>query len=209
MSRNWSPGCVVCAGQPVTVTSPPVITAAARNGAALDRSGSIAVSSARMGPGATTQRFGSLSSTWTPRSRSIATDMSRCGWDGTGFPSCRRSTPSSYRAPASSSADTNWLEPDASSVTLPPRTEPVPETVYGIRPVPRVVDLYAEGPQGAEDDIHRALPGVRVAVERDHTVGQRGDRWDEAHHGAGQAAVDVRRALERAGGDGDRRTARR
>src|SRR5690242_6790159 len=46
------------------------------------------------------------------------------------------STPSSYRAPASSSADTNWLDPDASSVTVPPRTAPVPDTEYGIRPVP-------------------------------------------------------------------------
>ncbi len=41
--------------------------AAARNGAALDRSGSIATSTARTGPGATRHRSGSASSTSTPR----------------------------------------------------------------------------------------------------------------------------------------------
>ena len=39
---GWSPACVVCGGQPATVTCPPVTRAAARNGAALDRSGSTA-----------------------------------------------------------------------------------------------------------------------------------------------------------------------
>src|SRR5206468_3167051 len=39
--RSWSPGWVVAAGQPGTVTAPPVTSAAARNGAAPDRSGSI------------------------------------------------------------------------------------------------------------------------------------------------------------------------
>jgi hypothetical protein len=69
------------------VTSPPVTAAAARNTAALDRSGSTTQSRARIGPGATRQAFGSESSTSTPASRSIATVMSMCGSDGTGLPS--------------------------------------------------------------------------------------------------------------------------
>ena len=46
-----APGCVECAGHPVTETEPPAIIAAARNGAALDRSGSIATSLPRIGAG--------------------------------------------------------------------------------------------------------------------------------------------------------------
>ena len=40
-----------------------------------------------IGPGETRQVFGSASSTSTPASRSIATVISMCGSDGTGFPS--------------------------------------------------------------------------------------------------------------------------
>ena len=46
-----APGWVECAGQPVTETEPPAIMAAARNGAALERSGSIATSFAADGTG--------------------------------------------------------------------------------------------------------------------------------------------------------------
>ena len=51
MSRRTSPGCVVDCGQPSTETDPPVTTAAARNGAALLRSGSTSVSSGGDGSG--------------------------------------------------------------------------------------------------------------------------------------------------------------
>ena len=54
-----------------------------------------------------------------------------CGCEGTGGPSWRTSTPSSYAAPESSSAETNWLEAEASITTVPPRTRPVPDTVKG------------------------------------------------------------------------------
>ena len=91
---------------------------------------------ARTGPGATRHRFGSSSSTSTPCSRSACTVMSMCGRDGTGLPSWRTSTPSSYAAPASSSAETNWLEAEASMTTWPPRTEPRPRTVNGSVPRP-------------------------------------------------------------------------
>src|SRR3712207_8308071 len=49
------PGWVVSAGQSRTVTRPPVTSAAARNGAALERSGSSTSSRAATGPGETRQ----------------------------------------------------------------------------------------------------------------------------------------------------------
>ena len=132
-SRRTSPACVVDRGQSRTVTLPPVVAASARNGAALDRSGSIRWSTGSTGPGATRHRLGSASSTSTPCSRSMATVMSRWGCDGTGLPSWSTSTPWSKRAPASSRAETNWLDPEASSTTLPPGTCPAPPTVNGRR----------------------------------------------------------------------------
>ncbi len=131
MGRSRSPAWVVDRGHRLTVTWPPVTAPAARNGAALERSGSIATSTARTGPGRTTQRSGSSSSTVTPCSRRAATVMSMWGREGTGPPRCRTSTPWSYLAPASSSAETNWLEADASMTTLPPGTRPFPSTVNG------------------------------------------------------------------------------
>ena len=52
-----SAGCVLTDGQPATRTIPPLTTAAARNGTALDRSGSITQCRAAIGPGATRQRL--------------------------------------------------------------------------------------------------------------------------------------------------------
>ena len=80
-----------------TTTVPPVTAASARNGAALDRSGSIVSSTApRPGPGATAQRFGVARRRPRRRApRSIATVISMWGRDGTGLPSWRTSTPSS------------------------------------------------------------------------------------------------------------------
>ena len=95
ISRSASPACVVLVGQSRTVTVPPLSAASARNGAALERSGSIRWSTARTGPGATDQRFGEESSTSTPCVRSIAVVMSMWGCEGTGLPSWRTSTPCS------------------------------------------------------------------------------------------------------------------
>ena len=94
-SRSASPAWVVAAGQSRTVTVPPVTAASPRNGAALERSGSMTWSTGLTIPGATAQRLASLSSTSTPCSRSIATVMSMWGSEGTGLPSWRTSTPSS------------------------------------------------------------------------------------------------------------------
>ncbi len=82
--RSPSPGWVLAAGQPGTVTVPPVSSAAARNGAALDRSGSITRSRARSTPGWTRHTSAPSSSTLPPDSRTIATDMAMCGSDGSG-----------------------------------------------------------------------------------------------------------------------------
>ena len=99
------------------MTDPPVVAARARKGAAFERSGSISVSSAAIGPGETCQRFGSASSTSTPWRRSREIVISMCGIDGTGLPSCSTSTPLSYLAPASSSAETNCEDADALMTT--------------------------------------------------------------------------------------------
>ena len=53
-----------------------------------------------------------------------------------------------------------------------------------------VVDVDAEPAQGVEDPGHRPGAGVRVAVEGDRSLREGGHRRDEAHHRAGQAAVD-------------------
>ena len=95
-----SPGWVVPWGQPGTVTRPPVTSAAARNGAAFDRSGSI--THVRRLDHARAHRprgRASASSTSTPAWRSMATVMSMWGYDGTGGPSCSTVMPRVARGP--------------------------------------------------------------------------------------------------------------
>ena len=50
-------GWMLAPGQPDTLTFPPLTTAAARNGTALDRSGSMVQCRGAIGPGATCQRL--------------------------------------------------------------------------------------------------------------------------------------------------------
>ena len=126
-----SAGWVLTGGHPVTRTSPPLTTAAARNGTELDRSGSTIQCRAAIGPGETCQRSGTESSTSTPASRNIDTVIATCGADGTGSPVCTIVSPSAKAAPESSRPDTNCEEPDASISTVPPRTDPPPRTVKG------------------------------------------------------------------------------
>ena len=116
-----SAGCVLTDGQPAIRTIPPLTTAAARNGTALDRSGSITQCRAAIGPGETCQRLGCVSSTSTPASRSIATVIATCGADGTDSPVCTMVRPSVNEAPDSSSPETNCDDADASISTVPPR----------------------------------------------------------------------------------------
>src|SRR3954449_7875371 len=105
-------GCTLTSGHPAMRTVPALTTAAARNGTALDRSGSIAQWRAATGPGRTVQRFGVASSTGTPASRSIDTVIATCGADGTESPVCTTVKPSSNVEPASSRPETNWDEDD-------------------------------------------------------------------------------------------------
>src|SRR5258708_40250221 len=81
-----SAGWVLTLGHPVNRTIPPLTTAAARNGTALDKSGSIAQCRGAIGPGATRHRFAWVSSTSTLASRSIDTGIATCGADGTDSP---------------------------------------------------------------------------------------------------------------------------
>ena len=151
-----APGCVVVVGQPGTRTVPPATSADARNGAALDRSGSTRTSRPAMAPGATRQMPGRESSTVTPAARSTATVISMCGSDGRVGPMWRTVRPCAYRAAASSRPETNWLEPDASTSTEPPVSPPRPCTVNGSRPAspwsstrtPRARNASSTGPIG-------------------------------------------------------------
>ena len=79
-----SAGCTLARGQPVMRTVPPVTAAAARNGTALDRSGSMRPVAGRDRARARPATgWASASSTSTPASRSIATVIAMCGADGT------------------------------------------------------------------------------------------------------------------------------
>ncbi len=129
-------------------------------------------------------------STSTPCSRRQATVIATWGSEGMGGPSWRTLMPASYDAPASSSAETNWLDADASITTDPPRTLPVPTTVNGRVPRPPSSTSTPEPAQGADDSGHRTGARVRVTVEGDRTVREGGHRRDEAHHRAGETAVD-------------------
>ena len=96
------------------------------------------------------------------------------GRDGTGLPSCRTSTPTSYRAPASSSAETNWLDADASIVTDAAATTPRAAQVNGsddaswsmstpsARRAPRISPIGRRGRAGRRRT--RPCPSARAAT---------------------------------------------
>ena len=164
MSRSASPAWVVARGQSRTVTEPPETAASARNGAALERSGSMTWSTALTGPGATRQRFASG-----VVDLDAVLAQHRDGHVDVGerrAPACRRGgrrRRASYRAPASSSAEMNCDDADRvdddGAAAAP---SPTPCTVNG-RASPAIDD--AEVAQRAEDLADRALAHVRVAVE--------------------------------------------
>ena len=145
-SRIAPAACRLSRGQPGMVTVPPVTSAAARNGPALDRSGSTVTDPRSSRPGRTRQASGRApepspdppepgpdpsSATSAPAAWSMRTVMAMCGAEGTGGPSCRTSMPSSNRGAASSRPETSCEDPEASSTTVPPRTAPPPCTVNG------------------------------------------------------------------------------
>ena len=107
-------GWTLTAGQPVIRTRPPVTAAAARNGTAFDRSGSIRQCRAAIGPGATCHWLATVSSTSTPASRNIATVIAMCGVDGNDAPVWTNVKPIRNAAPDSSRPETNCDEAEAS-----------------------------------------------------------------------------------------------
>ena len=172
--------------------------ARARKGAALERSGSMTVSSAVTGPGATRQRLGSASSTSTPWRRSSETVISMCGIDGTGLPSCSRSTPLSYlRAGQQQRRDElrgrRGVDDDLAAGH---RARSADHERQGAATL--VVDRDAEATQRGQHLADRAGAHVRVAVEGHRPARQGGDRRHEPQHGPGQPAVDVGVAVEHA-----------
>ena len=198
-SRMKSPPWVVYCGQPGTCTRPSVTRAAARNCAALDRSGSTCTSRALTSLGSTRQVCRSPSSTTTPASRSVSTVISMCGRLGTALPSWCTVTPSSKRGagqqqPGDELRGGRGVEGDGTAAHRP-------HAVHGERQAAAavVVDLDAEGAQRPEHRCHRALPGVRVTVEAHRPVREPGHRWHEAHHVAGEPAVDRAAADQPAG----------
>ena len=64
-----------------------------------------------------------------------------------------------------------------------------------------VADIHPKGTQRIDRGAHRALAGRFVTVESDRTERERGDRREETHDSAGQAAVDGGASGELAGGD--------
>ena len=201
ISASWAPTWVVSAGQPVMVTCPPATSAATRNGAAFERSGSMSTSTARIGPGSTFQRPGSGLATSMPRAARVAIVISMCGRLGRRSPTWRRSRPRSNRGAESSRPDTNWLDADASISSGPPRdpTRAVDGEREGAAAV--VVEVDAERLQALDRAAHRPTAGALVAVEGRRSERERRDRREEAHHGAGESAVDRGGAEELVGGD--------
>ena len=163
----------------------------ARNGAALDRSGSTTVvdGADRAGCDPPQRRVSSRR----PRRRVRAAWPRSCRCAAATARACRRAgrrSPASNRAPASSRAETNCEDADASTVTVPPGTAPVPWTVNGSAPrpsssmaTPRARSAATTSPTGRD-------ARVRVAVERDVARRRGRDRRDEPHHRAGEPAVD-------------------
>src|ERR1700730_5522989 len=128
MERIASAGWVLTRGQPVRRTLPPLTTAAARNGTALDRSGSMIQCRGAIAPGATRQ---------TPAAPIIDTVSAIGGADGTDSPVCTIVRPSVNAAPDSRRPETNCDDADASISTVPPPTDPAPRTENG-RPSPSI-----------------------------------------------------------------------
>ena len=191
-----------------TVTAPPVTAAAARNGVAFDRSGSTAQSRgrdrARLDPPGVRARLSSTVDAGLAQHRHGHVDVRQRR-----APACRRggrSRPCRSGRRTSSRPETNCDDADASIVTVAAGQAAL--AVQGERQ--RVaVDARrrarAGRPARCPSGRSRAL---RVAVEVDLAVGERGGGRHEPHDGAREPAVDVRRAAQ-AGVRADRDAARR
>ena len=170
-SRIASAGCSDAAGQSRMVTEPPVTSAAARNGPALDRSGSTVKSPRFSRPGSTRQESGSLAaapaSTVAPASRSIRTVISMCGSEGTGGPECRTATPAVEPRRGQQQAGDELRRPGGIERDRAAAHRARAVDGEGQRAPAAVVDDHAERAQRGKQRAHRPFPGPRVAVERD------------------------------------------
>lgn len=120
-----------CAGQPVIDTDPPVTSAAARNGAALERSGSIAISlgarNARLDqPFADGGAFDADAAAAQSLDRHVDVRKARQVLAGVDEVQADVEAGAASRRP-----ETNWLDAEASISMRPPRMRPWPRIVKG------------------------------------------------------------------------------
>ena len=173
-SRSWSPGWVVLRGQPGTVTSPPVTSAAAKNGAAPDRSGSMFQARPASRPGSTAHTFGrgvvDAGAGGPQHLRRSSAGAAR--WAPAGRRGARRCPGRSRPRPAAARRRAGWRR----RVDGRPRRR-VPGRCRGRSAAgrrwraPRCRTPSVA--QRVEQRGQRAVAGVRVAVEGDRPVGQR------------------------------------
>ena len=161
-------------------------------GAAFDRSGSMVDVARRDRRGGHHPDAGLGVLDRRPRARRARRSSSRCAAGSAGARRCgAASSPRAKRGAASSSPDTNWLEADASIASSPPSTAPgaVDRERHACprrrrpRRRPRSRSAWIVVRIGRR----RALG---VAVDRDRSEGERRDRRQEAHDGAGEPGVD-------------------
>ena len=169
-SARSAPTWVVVSGQPEMVTLPPATRAAARNGAAFERSGSMSTSAPWIGPGATIHSPTAGLCTVTPRRASVAMVISMCGRLGRRSPEWRRCRPCPKRGAASSRPETNWLDVDASMVISPPTSVPVPCTVKGRAPRP---SSLMSAPRARRDEMVVPIGRRRAPASPSKVVGPR------------------------------------
>ena len=190
------PGWALLRGQPGRVTAPPVTSAAAKNGAAPERSGSMSQPRPASRPGSTAQTSGVAVVDRRRRPRAASARSSAgAARSAPAAPRGARTMPRSKSGAASSSPETSWLEADASMVDL-----------AAARPGRRRARSAAARRSARRRCRRRARAAPRAAGAsgRLRACGSpskvtapsasAGDRRQEAHHRAGQADVDVGRA---------------
>ena len=178
---------MLAVGQPAMRTIPPLTTAAARNGTALDRSGSITQCRAAIGPGDTCQRLAwrvvdvdARLAQHRHRHRDVRRRRHRLAGVHDGQPVGER------RARTAAGRRRTATTPTRRSRRVPPahRSRAAHRERQTV-----AVDVHAEAAQRVQQRCDRAGPGLLVAVE-DHGLGaERRHRWHEPQHGARQAAV--------------------
>ena len=185
-----SAGWTLTAGQPVTRTVPPVTTAAARNGTALDRSGSMCQCRAATGPGAHPPPVGVGVVDVDAGLRAASPPSSRCAAPTAARHRCARTVRPSVNVGAGEQQSGHELR-RRRGVDLDGAARDRPGAAHRERQAV-AVDVDAQPAQRVEQRRDRPGAGLLVAVERDGVARQGGQRRHEPQHRAGQAAVDAR-----------------